>query len=100
MKRPKNIVFRLLFLFAVLFCLSVEVYTGNNVLTCNTELSSDQNFKENTAFSHVDSFEDDHINQTYVFSDFVNQVGTIPISKDAFLSKEVPFPNWKPPKYS
>jgi len=100
MKSPKLIVFRLLFLLTVLFCLVLEVYTNNNIPICNTELSSDQNYKDTNVISNVDSFEDDHINQTHVLSDFVNQLITISISKDTFLLKEFTISNWKPPKYS
>jgi len=100
MKSPKLIVFRLLFLLTVLFCLVLEVYTNNNIPTCNTELSSDQNYKDTNVIYNVDSFEDDHINQTHVLSDFVNQLITISISKDTFLLKEFTISNWKPPKYS
>lgn len=100
MKSPKHIVFRLSFLLIVLFCLVHEVYTYNNIPICNTELSSDQNYKDNNVFSNADSFEDDHINQTHALSNFVNQLITIPISKDTFLLKEFSFSNWKPPKYS
>lgn len=100
MIRLKHIVFRTLFLLTVLFCSVLEVYTINNIPICNTELASDQNYEDNSAFSDVDPFEYDHINQTHMHSDFDNQQLTISISKDTFQLKEFTFSNWKPPKYS
>lgn len=100
MIRLKHIVFRMLFLLTVLICSALEVYTYNNIPVCNTELSSNQNYEDNSAFSDVDPFEDEHINQTHVLFGFDNQQLTISISKDTFLLIEFSFSNWKPPKYS
>ncbi len=100
MKSPKHIVFKLLFLVTVLFCLVLNDYTYNTTPVNNTELSSDLNYKDNNIFSFSDSSEDDYINQTHAHSNFVNQLIIIPISKDSHLFKEFTFPSWKPPKYS
>ncbi len=100
MKVSKNILFRLLFLTAVLFCLGLEVYTYYKTPICNTELTSEQNCVDNNVLSEVDSFEDDHINQVNESSFFVLQLQIIPISNDSFLLNEFFFSSWQPPKYS
>ncbi len=100
MKVSKHILFRLLFLTAVLFCLGLEVYTYYNTPICNTELFSEQNCEDNNVLSEVDSFEDDHINQVHEPIYFVEQLIVIPISNDSFLLKEFSFSSWQPPKSS
>lgn len=100
MKVSKHILFRLLFLTAVLFCLGLEVYTDYSTPVCNTELSSELNCEENNVFSNVDTFEDDHINQVHEPSYFVEQLIVIPVSNDSFLLKEFFFLSWQPPKSS
>lgn len=100
MKVSKHILFRLLFLTAVLICLGLEVYTYYNTPVCNTELSSEQNCEDNNVLSEVDSFGDDHINQVHEPFYFVEQLIVIPISNDSFLLKEFFFSSWQPPKSS
>ena len=98
MKVSKHILFRLLFLTAVLFCLGLEVYTYYNASFCNTELASKLNCKENSVFSSVDSFDDDHINQVYEPFYLDEKKLLIPFSNDYFLSYVFPFSSWQPPK--
>ncbi len=100
MKISKHILFRLLFLAAVLFCLGLEVYTYYNTPVCNTELASELNCEENNVFSGVDSFDDDHINQVDEPFYFAEQLVLIPISNVSFLLKDFSFSSWQPPKYS
>jgi hypothetical protein len=95
MKSPKHIVFRLMFLTIVLFCLGLEVYAYNRTSICNTELSSELNYVDNGVSSNADLFEDDHINQAHVPSSFVKQPITIPLSKDSLLLIEFTFSSWK-----
>ena len=98
MKASKNILFRLLFLSAILFCLGLEVYTYYNTPVCNTELSSELNCEENNVLSSVDSFEDDHINQVDEPFYSVEQKLLIPFSNDLFLLNEFSVSSWQPPK--
>ena len=100
MKVSKHILFRLLFLTAVLFCLGLEVCTYYNSPVCNTELSSEQNCVASNVFSGVDSFEDDHINQVYEPFYLDEHKVLIPISNDEFLLNDFSFSSWQPPKYS
>lgn len=65
MKVSKHILFRFLFLIAVLFCLGLEVYSNYSSPFYNTELSAELNCEENNGLSSVDSFEDEHINQVF-----------------------------------
>ena len=98
MKVSKHILFRLLFLTAVIFCLGLEVYTNYNTQICNTELSSGQECGENDVFSGIDSFNDDHINQINEPLCSVEQKVLIPFSNDSFLIKKFPISTWQPPK--
>jgi hypothetical protein len=98
MKSQKHIAFRLLFLIIVLFCLALEVYAYNRTPVINTELSSDLNYMDNSVSTNVDSFEDDHINQTHLPVNFVKQLITISLSKDSLLLKEFTISSWKPPR--
>lgn len=100
MKSSSHIVFRLLFLLTVFFCLVLEAYAFDNIPICNTELSSDQKCKDNSVFSYADSFEDDHINQVHAPFYFVKQLLFLSISNYSYLAKEFTLSNWKPPKYS
>jgi len=100
MKVSKHILFRLLFLTAVLFCLGLEVYTNYNTPVCNIELSSEQNREDNNVLSEVDSFEDDHINQVHEPFIFVEQRVLIPNSNAPFLLIDFSFSSWQPPKSS
>jgi hypothetical protein len=100
MKSPKHIAFRSLFLIIVLFCLGQEVYAYSRTAVINTELSSDLNYLDNSVSTNVDSFEDDHINQTHLPAGFDKQRITISLSKDSFLLKEFTISNWKPPKFT
>lgn len=100
MKGLKHIVFRLLFLITLFFCLGLEVYTNNSTPGYKIELSSELNYKDNNIISGVDSSEDDHINQTHAFPDFVKQLTVISISNDSHSSREFIVSSWKPPKYS
>jgi hypothetical protein len=100
MKESKHILFRLLFLIAILFCLGLEVYTYYNTPVCNMEVSSKQNCEDNNVLSEVDSFEDDHINQVYEPLYLDEQKIFIPFSNNDFLLNDFSFSSWQPPKYS
>jgi len=100
MKVSKHIIFRLLFLTAVLFCLGLEVHTYYNTPICNTELSSELNCEDNNVFSSADLLDDEHINKVYEPFHLVEQKVFIPISNDLFLLNDFSFPSWQPPKYS
>jgi hypothetical protein len=100
MKESKHILFRLLFLTAILFCLGLEVCTYYKTPACNTELSSELNCGENNVLSNVDSFDDDHINQVDGSFYWVEQKVFIPFSNDPFLLDEFSVQNWQPPKFS
>ena len=100
MKVTKHILFRLLFLFAVLFCLGLEAYSYYNSPICNIELSSERNCEENNVFSSTDTLEDDHINQAYKPFYLDDQNVLIPILNDEFLLQYFSFSSWQPPKYS
>lgn len=100
MKASKHILFRLLFLTAVLFCLGLEVYSYYSSPICNKELSSELNCQDKNVSYCVDSFEDDHINQVYEPTCFVAQQVPITSINDSFLLFEFSFSNWQPPKFS
>lgn len=98
MKVSKHILFRLLFLTAILFCLGLEVYTYYNTPVCNTELSSELNCEANNVLSSVDSFDDDHINQVDEPFYSVEQKVHLSFSNDSFLLNKFSISNWQPPK--
>jgi hypothetical protein len=100
MKMQKNILFRLLFIAAVLFCLGLEVHSDYNTLVCNVELSSGMNCEDNNLSSDVDAFDDDHINQVHELNLVAEPVFWIPTPKYIFLLPEFSYSGWQPPKYS
>jgi len=100
MEDSKRLLFRLLFLFAVLLCLGQEVYASYNATACNNELSSTLNSTENNVYSNMDSFEDDHISQINEPDCFITQLLLIPTPKGLFVLNEHSFSNWQPPKIS
>lgn len=100
MKVSKHILFRLLFLTAVLFCLGLEGYTYYSTPVCKTELSSELNCEDNNVLSEVDSFDDDHINQVDGSFYWVEQKVLIPFSNNSYLLNEFSISSWQPPKYS
>jgi hypothetical protein len=98
MKSSKHILFRLLFLTAVLFCLGLEVYNDYYAPICKTELSSELNCEENNVFPSVDAFDDDHINQVHEPFYFVEQRALILNSCNSFLLIDFSLSSWQPPK--
>lgn len=95
----KHILFRLLFLVAILFCLGLEVYTHYGTPVCNTELTSQQDGEENIVLPNGDSIEDENFNQEHDANPFVEPLILMPISNKLPLLKEYSISNWQPPKF-
>jgi len=100
MKVTKHIVFRFLFLIAVLFSLGVEVYSNYTFPTYNMELSEELNVEDNNLNSDIDSFDDDHINQTQEKLLIGEKLTCLTISNNLFIIPEFSFSNWQPPQKS
>ena len=96
----KHIVFRLLFLITLLFCLGLEASSYYNSPLFNVEFSSHQNSEDTNIFSEDDSSEDDHINLDVRPCYFARQLIFHSISKHSPSPKEHIVSSWKPPKYS
>jgi len=100
MKIPVKILFRIIFLIAVLFCFEMDVYSNCNNLTNSIEISTCGNVVENSFNSEWDSCDDDQIN-------FFNKPGLLiePGSQQSALTNCFVLLNssvsvWHPPKIS
>lgn len=100
MKGPKVILFRLLFLTAVIFCLVLEEDIHYSFPTGNTEFSYEQNDDDDFLLYHFDLFEDDHVRGDCEFFSLVERLVVIPFSNESFLLEKFSFSGWQPPKYS
>lgn len=100
MKILRNILFRLLFMVAVLFGLESEVYSDTHVQACKVEVSSEMSSVDDILSSDFDSFDDDHINQIQEACLVAEPVLWMTTPKYIFLLHRFPHSNWQPPKYS
>jgi hypothetical protein len=100
MKVTKHILFRLLFLTAILFCLGLEVYSEFASPTYNVELSENLNSLDNNFNSDIDAFDDDHIIQTPEKFWMVEKQIFLTISANPFIIADFTFKNGQPPQKS
>lgn len=98
MKVTKHILFRLLFLTTVLFCLGLEVYSEYNSPSYCIENSENGNCTDNILNLDIDAFDDDHINQTYETFWIAERLTCLPISNNPILGHIFSFSNWQPPQ--
>jgi len=98
MKIAKHILFRILFIIAVLFCLGLEVYSEYHSPAHNVELSEKMNCTDNIASLDSDAFDDDHMNQTYEIFWMAERISYLPITNNPFRGHEFSFANWQPPQ--
>ncbi len=100
MRIQKNILFRLLFVTMILFCLGLEVvnYTAQN--TPVTEMVASQNHEDIHAQSDLDLFDDDHISQNFDCIQFSDQLIHLSYRLTPAHISEFIDSDWQPPKLS
>jgi hypothetical protein len=100
MKVTKHILFRLLFLTAILFCLGLEVYSEFASPAYNVELSVILNSTDNNLNSDIDAFDDDHIIQAPEIFWMVEKLTCLSISANPLIIADFTFKNGQPPQQS
>ena len=98
MKIAKHILFRVLFIIAVLFCLGLEVYNEYDSPANSVELSERMNCTDNIVSLDSDAFDDDHMNQTYETFWIAKRLSCLSIPTHLFPGHEFSFSNWQPPQ--
>ncbi len=99
MKSLKKIVFQLVFLFAVLFCVGHIMHSFTNSQCEIIELATDSNNTEINFNSHVDSLDDEQMNQTTELISNIEYIGQMPFINYNFPQFIFSFINWQPPKF-
>jgi hypothetical protein len=100
MKIPLNLLFRIIFLMAVLFSFEINVYSNDNVQLNNMEVSTGRNVVENSFNSNLDLCDDDQItnfNRPGLLIEFRSQPQ---ILQNFFLILNGSVSVWHPPKIS
>jgi hypothetical protein len=100
MKAPVNIVSRIIFLMAVLFCFEVNVYSGHYIQSTAFEISTGENSIENSFSSDLDSWDDDHINNFTRPGLFIDLISQTLVLQNYFLIPYCSVSVWHPPKIS
>ncbi len=100
MKVTKHILFRLLFLTAILFCLGLEVYSELASPIHNVELSENMNLTDNKLNSDIDAFDDDHIFHTPEKFCMLEKQTCLTNSNNLHIITDFIFKNWQPPQKS
>lgn len=98
MKIAKHILFRVLFIIAVLFCLGLEVYSEYESPAYSVELSEKMNCTDNITSLDSDAFDDDHLYQTYETFWIAERLSCLPASNNLFPGHKFSFSNWQPPQ--
>lgn len=100
MKETKHILFRLLFLITVLFCLGLEVYSESDSPVNSVELSEKMNCADNIVSLDIDAFDDDHMSKPYETFWIAERHTCLPIPNNPFLGHLFSLSNWQPPQKS
>jgi hypothetical protein len=100
MKGLKHIVFRLVFLTTLFFCLGLEASAHGNAPHCNVEFPATQNSEDTNVFAQDDSFEDDHLNLIGHPYSFDMRPIFNAISIHSHSPEEHSVSSWKPPKFA
>jgi hypothetical protein len=100
MKVTKHILFRFLFLTALLFCLGLEVYSEFVSPAYNVELSENFNSTDNNLNSDIDAFDDDHIIQAPEKFWVIEKLTCLTVTYYPHIIAEFTFKNWQPPQKS
>lgn len=98
MKRESKVLLKIIFLLAVLFSPSKNVYSNSNIQSPIIMLPAVDICGENYSLSDVDFFDDEQINQISDFfsgSDYVHQIS---IPQNCILISRIPSSIWQPPK--
>ena len=98
MKRQRKILFRFIFLLAIVYCFGINAYSNYNMQPNSVVLPTGGNSEENIFFSDVDFFDDEQINQIFEFITAVDSVYWIPFTQSCFLISRYPTSIWQPPK--
>jgi len=93
-------ILRIIFLFAVLTCTGITVYTYSQDMYFNLELSAGSNNVENRCSSEVNASDDDQICHSIevIYTAYVSL--PIPIARDYSLIPQISCSIWQPPKIS
>lgn len=100
MKTAKHILFRVLFIIAVLFCLGLEVYSEYDSPAYSVEFSEKVNCTDNILSLDFDAFDDDHMNQTFETFGIAERLTCLPNPNNPFLGHLFSLSNWQPPQKS
>jgi hypothetical protein len=98
-KYPKTIT-RSIFLLAVLFCVGIHLFSNSDVRSSGFEHASDANGITLIFGSHIDSFDDDQINQPIDISTLTEHDCQMQIPLNCFLHHNFFGSLWQPPKNS
>ncbi len=100
MKIHRKILFRIIFLLAVLFCYGINVYSNYNVHSYSIEQTAGTNTVENSLSSDIDSSNEDQNNQFDEFDCIGKPIFQIPNTNNYFSTYNFCFSVWQPPKNS
>jgi len=93
-------ILRIIFLFAVLTCTGITVYTYSQDMDFNLELSAGSNNVENRCSSEVNASDDDQIHHSNEVFSNADLSLPIPITQDYSLIPKFVCSIWQPPKIS
>ena len=96
MRRKKA--FRIIFLFAVFFCIGIEAYSNYNIQPLATVILSAENSGENSFASDMDFFNADEINQSVEFSCARKALSRITYPANILFIRNYCISFWQPPK--
>jgi len=100
MKSQRDILIRLIFVFAVLFCFGISAQSNFTVQPCNVEVSTASNSGAGDLSFGIDYFEDDQINHSDSFGLFEQSRKQHSSRRNSLLINEFSYSVWQPPKKS
>jgi hypothetical protein len=98
MKRASKILFRIIFLMAVLFSAGLNTYSNSDIHTTISDHPVMENCGDNNFFQDVDFFDDEQINQNSDFFSGADFLYQIHIPQNCILIPNYPTSVWQPPK--
>ena len=98
MKRENKIVFRIIFLLAVLFCTGINVFSNNDIRATIIEKPAVENCGENNLFPDDDLSDDEQIHQISDSLPATDYTYHLPFPGNCLLIPCYPTPIWQPPK--
>jgi hypothetical protein len=98
MRRQRQILFKIIYLLAVLFCYEMNGYSNCIIQPSSIEHVTCTDSEVNIFISDVDFFDDEQVNQFFEFIAVVDLVYQIPFPQNCISISRYPTSIWQPPK--